>query len=82
MMEKLTELGVGRHPIVWVAHSKGGLFVKQIIVDGESILSPSANRASSGNSASGASRASGLPCREALRHFCLDLQVQESLFTP
>ena len=29
------EVGVG-HPIVWVGHSKGGIFIKQIIVDGKS----------------------------------------------
>lgn len=34
MTEMLIELNVGvNHPIVWVGHSKGGLFVKQILVD-------------------------------------------------
>lgn len=34
MMELLTEIGVGvGHPIVWVGHSKGGIFAKQIMVD-------------------------------------------------
>ncbi|XP_013174481.1 PREDICTED: uncharacterized protein LOC106122889 [Papilio xuthus] len=30
MMEQLLFLGVGEKPIVWVGHSKGGLFIKQI----------------------------------------------------
>lgn len=34
MAELLIQHGVGQgHPIIWVGHSKGGLFVKQIIVD-------------------------------------------------
>nr|XP_023021774.1 uncharacterized protein LOC111510133 [Leptinotarsa decemlineata]XP_023021775.1 uncharacterized protein LOC111510133 [Leptinotarsa decemlineata] len=33
MIEELIRLGVGRKPIVWVGHSKGGLFIKQIIVN-------------------------------------------------
>lgn len=32
MMDNLIELGVGEKPIVWVGHSKGGLFVKQMLV--------------------------------------------------
>ncbi|XP_048003327.1 uncharacterized protein LOC125239727 isoform X2 [Leguminivora glycinivorella] len=30
MISQLLTLGVGRRPIVWVGHSKGGLFIKQI----------------------------------------------------
>ncbi|XP_075989424.1 uncharacterized protein LOC142985254 isoform X2 [Anticarsia gemmatalis] len=30
MMEQLLKLGVGDRPIIWVGHSKGGLFIKQI----------------------------------------------------
>ncbi|XP_017777779.1 PREDICTED: uncharacterized protein LOC108563574 [Nicrophorus vespilloides] len=33
MIEHLLNLGVGQNPIVWVGHSKGGLFVKQLIAD-------------------------------------------------
>ncbi|XP_059607424.1 uncharacterized protein LOC132255421 isoform X2 [Phlebotomus argentipes] len=34
MTEQLIQHGVGvGHPIVWVGHSKGGIFIKQIIVD-------------------------------------------------
>ncbi|XP_058055969.1 uncharacterized protein LOC131207371 [Anopheles bellator] len=34
MSDLLIAKGVGRgHPIVWVGHSKGGIFIKQIIVD-------------------------------------------------
>ncbi|KRT81841.1 hypothetical protein AMK59_5104, partial [Oryctes borbonicus] len=33
MIEHLLKIGVGKHPIVWVGHSKGGLFIKQIILD-------------------------------------------------
>lgn len=32
MMDHLVNLGVGEKPIVWVGHSKGGLFVKQMLV--------------------------------------------------
>jgi hypothetical protein len=35
MMDHLKQLGVGKNPIIWVGHSKGGLFVKQMIVDGK-----------------------------------------------
>lgn len=45
MQKMLTDLGVGvGHPIVWVGHSKGGIFIKQIIVDawesGKAALAP------------------------------------------
>ncbi|XP_046975254.1 uncharacterized protein LOC124541430 [Vanessa cardui] len=30
MISQLLDLGVGERPIVWVGHSKGGLFIKQI----------------------------------------------------
>ncbi|CAK1555983.1 unnamed protein product [Leptosia nina] len=30
MTSQLLELGVGQKPIIWVGHSKGGLFIKQI----------------------------------------------------
>ncbi|XP_026744903.1 uncharacterized protein LOC113506260 [Trichoplusia ni] len=30
MIEQLLALGVGERPVVWVGHSKGGLFIKQI----------------------------------------------------
>lgn len=33
MIEQLLDIGVGENPIVWVGHSKGGLFIKQILVD-------------------------------------------------
>lgn len=34
MADMLIAKGVGKgHPIVWVGHSKGGIFIKQIIVD-------------------------------------------------
>lgn len=33
MINLLLEKGVGQQPIVWVGHSKGGLFIKQMIVD-------------------------------------------------
>ncbi|KAF5276070.1 hypothetical protein FQA39_LY00866 [Lamprigera yunnana] len=32
MINHLLQLNVGRHPIIWVGHSKGGLYIKQIIV--------------------------------------------------
>lgn len=45
MMELLTDIGVGvGHPIVWVGHSKGGIFAKQMMVDawesGKAALAP------------------------------------------
>jgi len=39
MVESLLGLGVGQNPIVWVGHSKGGLFVKQMLVDGNLFFS-------------------------------------------
>ncbi|XP_072941288.1 uncharacterized protein [Epargyreus clarus] len=30
MIAQLLDLGVGKRPIIWVGHSKGGLFIKQI----------------------------------------------------
>ncbi|KAK6639416.1 hypothetical protein RUM43_007689 [Polyplax serrata] len=33
MTEHLLQLGVGNNPMVWVGHSKGGLYVKQMLVD-------------------------------------------------
>ncbi|VVD03961.1 unnamed protein product [Leptidea sinapis] len=30
MTSQLLDLGVGQRPIIWVGHSKGGLFIKQI----------------------------------------------------
>lgn len=35
MIEELKKLGVGKRPIIWVGHSKGGLFIKQILVSGK-----------------------------------------------
>lgn len=35
MIEELKKLGVGKKPVVWVGHSKGGLFIKQILVSGK-----------------------------------------------
>ncbi|KAG6455831.1 hypothetical protein O3G_MSEX009428 [Manduca sexta] len=33
MMAQLLAMGVGKKPIIWVGHSKGGLFIKQIYCD-------------------------------------------------
>ena len=32
MLQRLSEIGVGRYSTIWVAHSKGGLYVKQLLV--------------------------------------------------
>ncbi|XP_072376209.1 protein SERAC1 isoform X1 [Diabrotica undecimpunctata] len=32
MIEELVKIGVGKHPIVWVGHSKGGLYIKQMML--------------------------------------------------
>jgi len=34
MISLLRNVQVGQHPITWVGHSKGGLFIKQILVHG------------------------------------------------
>lgn len=36
MIDELVKLGVGQKPIIWVGHSKGGLYIKQIIINGKS----------------------------------------------
>jgi hypothetical protein len=46
MMDHLKKLGVGKKPIIWVGHSKGGLFVKQMIVDGKCHFKVSVSRES------------------------------------
>ncbi|VEN37847.1 unnamed protein product [Callosobruchus maculatus] len=33
MIDELVKLGVGNKPIIWVGHSKGGLYIKQILVN-------------------------------------------------
>lgn len=33
MIEELIKIGVGRKPIMWVGHSKGGLYIKQIMIN-------------------------------------------------
>lgn len=34
MISLLRDFHVGQNPITWVGHSKGGLFIKQILVHG------------------------------------------------
>lgn len=34
MISLLKDFHVGHNPITWVGHSKGGLFIKQILVHG------------------------------------------------
>ncbi|CAH1175580.1 unnamed protein product [Phaedon cochleariae] len=33
MLQELVKINVGKRPIVWVGHSKGGLFIKQIMIN-------------------------------------------------
>ncbi|XP_056642679.1 protein SERAC1 [Diorhabda sublineata] len=33
MIEELIKIGVGRKPIMWVGHSKGGLYIKQMLIN-------------------------------------------------
>ncbi|XP_073997810.1 protein SERAC1 isoform X2 [Rhodnius prolixus] len=33
MINNLLDIGVGKHSIIWVGHSKGGLYVKQMLVN-------------------------------------------------
>lgn len=34
MISLLRDFNVGHNPITWVGHSKGGLFIKQILIHG------------------------------------------------
>lgn len=34
MISLLKDVDVGHNPITWVGHSKGGLFIKQILLHG------------------------------------------------
>lgn len=40
LMSELVDAGVGKRPIVWVAHSMGGLLVKNVISKGKMIINP------------------------------------------
>jgi len=38
MISLLRNVQVGQYPITWVGHSKGGLFIKQILVHGINLI--------------------------------------------
>lgn len=38
MISLLKDFHVGHNPITWVGHSKGGLFIKQILIHGRYLL--------------------------------------------